>query len=92
MIRLATTNFGQPYKLYGDIAGEIIAADGRRIEFDDVPHLICAAASYAILEIAAGHGATAQRFEQEARQLFSAYEQAKRWRSCSGVGKVEMGT
>ena len=63
MIRLASHN-GKPIPIYRALAGEIVAADGRRIDWKDVPILICASASQAIQLMAYGRIATAKRFEK----------------------------
>lgn len=79
-VRLAT-HHGAPVRLYAHCAGEIIAADGRRVEWADVPNLIVAYASQA-LQLMLWRG-SAERLEREARDLFAAFEEAKAWRSVS---------
>ena len=81
-IRLASHN-GKPVPIYRAIAGEIVAQDGRRIEFVDCPTLIVANASQALQLHAHGRIATAKRFAKDARDMFAAFEEARAWRAAS---------
>jgi hypothetical protein len=83
MIRLATTDYGAPVRLYANSAGEILAADGRRIDWTDVSDLIVANASQAIQLAAHGRLVTAKRFARDALDLHDAWVAAKLYRSAS---------
>ena len=82
MLRLALNN-DPPQRLYCAQAGEILARDGRRIEWRDVSDLIVANASQALQLAAHGRIVTAKRFARDALDLNDAFEEAKRWRSAS---------
>jgi|ERR1700677_3085072 len=86
MIALATLD-GEPFRLYVAHFGEILSYDGRRVDLEDAPRLICASASQAIIEGAALHKDMAWRWAREARELLAAFEEARAYRAAQQAAR-----